>query len=148
MTATIIRAAQPGDYAQWAQLYAGYAQFYTVEQSEAMRETVWSWIMDPDAGVNALVAVQEGRLVGLAHYRAYMRPLAASTGGFLDDLFVSPDARGTGAARKLIEALTEIGRAKGWTVLRWITAADNATARGLYDQVAKETPWVTYDIKL
>jgi GNAT superfamily N-acetyltransferase len=148
MTSILIRAAKDSDQAEWAQLYAGYAAFYKVEQTGEMRAKVWDWIMSPQSEVNALVAERDGRLIGLAHYRPYMRPLAASVGGFLDDLFLTPDARGSGAAGMLIDALSAIGREKGWTVIRWITAADNSRARALYDQVAKETPWVTYDIKL
>jgi hypothetical protein len=35
---------------------------------------------------------------------------------------------------------------QGHSVVRWITAADNARARGLYDKVAQSTQWVTYDL--
>ena len=90
----------------------------------------------------------EAGLIGLAHVRAFSRPLSASTGGFLDDLFVDPQARGTGAARGLIAAVRALAQTQGWSVVRWITAADNAPARGLYDQVAQATRWVTYDIAL
>tara|TARA_R110002110_G_scaffold16086_2_gene70497 strand:- start:3562 stop:4008 length:447 start_codon:yes stop_codon:yes gene_type:complete len=148
MSSIIVRAAKASDQADWARLYAGYAAFYRVEQSDAMRAKVWSWVTDPQAEVRALVAERDGRLIGLAHYRCYARPLAASVGGFLDDLFVDADARGSGAARLLIEALTAIGREEGWTVLRWITAPDNDRARALYDQMAAATAWVTYDITL
>jgi GNAT superfamily N-acetyltransferase len=86
--------------------------------------------------------------VGLAHVRAFARPLSASTGGFLDDLFVDPAARGSGAAQALIGAVAEEGRRRGWSVVRWITARDNARARAVYDRLAAETPWVTYDLKL
>ena len=61
------------------------------------------------------------------------RPLSASTGGFLDDLFVDPTARGSGAADALIAALADEGRKQGWTVIRWITAEDNYRARALYE---------------
>ena len=40
----------------WGRLYAGYAAFYGVAQTEAMRDTVWGWIHDPAAEVKALVA--------------------------------------------------------------------------------------------
>jgi GNAT superfamily N-acetyltransferase len=111
-----------------------------------MRATVWDWINDPTNEVNAFVADDDGTLVGIAHYRAFMRPLAAATGLFLDDLFVSPTARGTGAAAALIEAVRGQAEAQGHSVVRWITAADNARARGLYDKVAQAGDWVTYDI--
>lgn len=144
----IIEPPKAGDRAEWGRLYAGYAAFYGVAQSEAMRERVWGWLHDDSHSVRGLVARGGAGLIGLAHYRPFARPLSASTGGFLDDLFVDPPARGSGAAAGLIRALEDLGRAQGWTVLRWITAADNARARGLYDRVAQETKWVTYDIKL
>jgi GNAT superfamily N-acetyltransferase len=143
-----IRAVRASDKAEWAALYAGYAAFYKVEQTEAMRETVWGWLMDSAHGTEGLVAEIDGALVGLAHFRPYARPLSASVGGFLDDLFVGPAARGSGAAEALITALGDLGRARGWTVIRWITAEDNYRARGLYDRLADRTKWVTYDIKL
>ncbi|WP_386680901.1 GNAT family N-acetyltransferase [Loktanella sp. R86503] len=147
--AVTIRTVRPEDRAAWGTLYAGYAAFYRVKQSEAMRETVWGWLMDRGHETCGLVACDEGGApIGLAHYRSFARPLTASTGGFLDDLFVDPDARGSGAADSLIAALREIGAARGWTVIRWITAEDNYRARGVYDRVAVRTPWVTYDIKI
>jgi GNAT superfamily N-acetyltransferase len=144
-----VRPVSPQDRADWDRLYAGYAAFYEVEQTAAMRDRVWGWLMDPAHDVEGLVAEGSGgRLVGLAHLRPYWRPLAASVGGFLDDLFVEPDARGTGAGEALIRAAAERGRERGWTKLRWITAADNARARSLYDRLAVATPWVTYDMDL
>jgi GNAT superfamily N-acetyltransferase len=133
----------------WERLYAGYAAFYQVEQTPEMRARVWGWIQDPDHEVEGLVALgADGRAVGLAHFRAFARPLAASTGGFLDDLFVAPEARGSGAAQALIEAVAAIGRERGWSVVRWITAEDNGRARAVYDRLAARTRWVTYDLKL
>ncbi|MDO8883081.1 MAG: GNAT family N-acetyltransferase [Pseudotabrizicola sp.] len=143
-----IRKARTGDFAGWSTLYAGYAAFYEVEQTEAMRERVWGWVNDPAHEVEGFVAEQDGQLVGLAHFRAFARPLSASEGGFLDDLFVSPEARGSGTAAALIAAIKAEGQSRGWTVIRWITAENNARARGLYDQIATATAWVTYDLKL
>ena len=148
MTVTI-RDVTAADRAVWDRLYAGYAAFYRVDQTAAMRDTVWGWLMDQGHKTEGLVAcAADGTVIGLAHYRAFARPLSASTGGFLDDLFVDPDVRGSGAADALIAALRGIGQARGWTVIRWITADDNYRARGVYDRVAARTPWVTYDIKL
>ncbi|MCW1839499.1 GNAT family N-acetyltransferase [Prosthecomicrobium hirschii] len=139
----------PEHRAAWDDLYAGYADFYRVSQTPAMRDTVWSWLMDPAHQVEGLVAVDAaGRPVGIAHFRAFARPLSASTGGFLDDLFVSEAARGSGAADALIGRIAEIGRARGWSVIRWITAEDNARARKVYDRMAMKTRWVTYDLAL
>lgn len=137
-----------GHRAEWEKLYAGYAAFYRVEQTPEMRATVWNWLQDPAHEVQGLVALDDlGRPIGLAHFRSFARPLAAATGGFLDDLFVAPEARGGGAAQALIEAVVETGRSRGWTVVRWITADDNYRARSAYDRIANRTKWITYEIK-
>ena len=135
--------------ADWERLYAGYAAFYKVQQTPEMRATVWGWIQDPAHEVKALVAeTPDSRAVGLAHYRPFARPLAAKTAGFLDDLFVDPSFRGQRVADALIEALSAIGRERGWSVIRWLTADNNYRGRGVYDRLADRTMWITYEIKL
>jgi ribosomal protein S18 acetylase RimI-like enzyme len=68
-------------------------------------------------------------------------------GLYLDDLFTAPGARGTGAASALLkEAAARAGEGEG-SVVRWITATDNAAARSIYDSYAMATPWVTYEMK-
>lgn len=149
MNAVSARPLRVDDRVDWERLYAGYAAFYRVDQTAAMRDTVWSWIFDPHHETEALVAADSnGRLVGLAHFRPFARPLSATTGGFLDDLFVDPSARGSGAAGVLLDAVAAEGRKRGWSVIRWITAEDNYRARGLYNRKASKTHWLTYDIKL
>lgn len=132
--------------AAWDGLYAGYAAFYRVEQTATMRDTVWAWLMDPTHEMHGFGAIDAGgALIGLAHWRIFPRPLRAATGVYLDDLFVAPASRGSGAAPALIEACAEAGRARGATLLRWITADDNYRARTAYDRVAARTMWITYD---
>ncbi len=145
MTITI-RSVAADDRAAWGQLYAAYADFYQVTQTEDMRERVWGWLMDTAHEVEGLVAETDDGLIGIAHIRPFARPLAAATGGFLDDLFVDPAARGSGAADALIAAIKAEGGKRGWGVIRWITAEDNTRARKVYDRTAVATKWVTYDL--
>lgn len=142
----IIRPIEVADHTFWDELYQDYATFYGVEQTADMRDRVWRWLTDPTHEVQGIVAVVDDIVIGFAHIRPFARPLAAATGLFLDDLFVSPDARGSGAAPALIDAIQAQADRDGHSVVRWITATDNARARGLYDKVATATPWVTYDL--
>ncbi len=108
---------------------------------------VWEWLLDPRHPVAGLVADDaELGLVGIAHYRPFPRPLSATTGCFLDDLFVSPHARGRGVATVLLEHLAQLAADHGRSVVRWITAADNQAAQHVYDRAATRTSWVTYDL--
>ena len=144
-----IRIVRPEDSHRpaWERLYTGYAEFYGVEQTPDMRERVWGWLHDESEELEGLLALDAAdEPVGLAHFREFSRPLSATKGGFLDDLFVAPQARGSGAAPALLRALVEEARLRGWSVVRWITAEDNYRARGVYDKVARRTAWVTYDL--
>ena len=135
------------DGARWRELYRGYADFYQESVTDEQLDLVWSWIGDPDHDVKALlVRDATGTAVGLAHYRPYFRPLAAAVAGHLDDLFVEPGARGTGAVDALLDALRTIARQRAWSKIRWITADDNHRARSKYDQMAERTMWVIYDM--
>lgn len=144
---------EPKHEESWDALYRAYADFYRVEQTAAMRERVWGWIHDPAHQVECFLAIDDHDApVGLAHFREFARPLAASAGGFLDDLYVTPSARGSGAGgaragEALLSALAEEGRRRDWSVIRWITADDNYRARSFYDRIARRTPWITYDMQ-
>ena len=68
--------------------------------------------------------------------------------GMLDDLFVHPDARGQGIARALIAEAATLGRARGWSHLRWIVPEADAGAIALYDRIAARADWRSYVIRL
>ena len=141
-----IRPAGTGDHDQWAVLYRGYRDFYRLVPDEAVVDRVWSWIGEPAHETRALVAVDDGVLVGLAHFRRFARPSSGTVGLYLDDLFTDPTRRGLGIGRGLISALGDVAADEGCSVVRWMTSSDNTTARGLYDAVATETAWVTYEV--
>ena len=144
-----IAPPQAGDKADWRRLYEGYATFYKRPMNDEIAERVWSWVTGGSGVLEALVAREaKGRVVGLAHFRNMPRPLTGTMAGFLDDLFVDPELRGRGVGEKLIEALKEEGRRRGWTIIRWLTADDNYRARFLYDRHATRTGWITYQIDL
>ncbi|MBM3542084.1 MAG: GNAT family N-acetyltransferase [Alphaproteobacteria bacterium] len=147
-TDLVIGPPLPAEKPGWRVLYNGYAEFYKVPMTDEIADTVWGWIHDPKHEVEALVAkTAEGRLVGLAHFRAMARPLAGRVGGFLDDLFVAKDMRGSGVAEALMARMTEIGKSRNWQVIRWITAENNYRGRSFYDRIATKTHWLTYEIR-
>ncbi|MFT2817474.1 N-acetyltransferase family protein [Leifsonia sp. A12D58] len=141
-----VRAAGPADYAEWAELFRRYREFYALVPDESVIERVWGWIIDETAEVHAFVAAVDGKLVGLAHYRRFARPSTGSIGIFLDDLYTSPSSRGAGVGRELLRELSVLAAVEGRSVVRWITAEDNTRARRLYDSAATQTKWVTYDL--
>lgn len=132
--------------AQWRVLYNGYAAFYKREMTDTIAATVWGWLQDAEHELEGALALRDGVPVGLAHYRRMPSPLRGVDIGFLDDLFVDPGTRGSGAAEQLIHHVAEVARQRGWGAVRWITADDNYRARALYDRLAKKTAWNLYEL--
>jgi ribosomal protein S18 acetylase RimI-like enzyme len=147
MAEWVVEPPTQADYDSWRQLYRGYAEFYEYDQTDEQAAQVWAWVHDPGHEVRALVVRgSDGAPVGLAHYRPFARPLRASIGCYLDDLFVAASHRGSGAVDALLAELGRIAASEGWDTVRWITADNNYRARAKYDQVGTRTMWITYDM--
>jgi GNAT superfamily N-acetyltransferase len=147
--AITVRALEQGDFFAWYELFAGYADFYNTPLVDEQAMRAWAWLHGDKSAVRGFVAVDaDGAVLGLAHVQEFERLLENDRGLLLEDLFVGPQHRGKGVATALINHLKDEARDRGFGVIRWITAEDNATARRLYDSVAEKTDWVTYDLKL
>ncbi|MEM9604701.1 MAG: GNAT family N-acetyltransferase [Pseudomonadota bacterium] len=148
MTITVTDA-HADDRGAWEALYRGYAAFYAVPMTDSTLETVWTWIHDPAQPLWCRLARDcGGTAVGLMHFRAMTSPLRGREIGFLDDLFVDPAARGSGAVDALFTDLEHQARARDWPSVRWITADDNYRARAVYDRIAHKTQWNTYQLDI
>lgn len=140
-----VRDIHEGDESAWRRHFTDYGVFYRTDFSDTVLDGVWHWLMNAESPLCAVVAVDEGAVVGFAHYRSLPDTFTASHEWFLDDLYVEPGQRGTGAGSALIEAVAERASSDGGGKLRWITAADNTTAQSVYDKLATRTTWVTYE---
>ena len=89
----MIREIRLDDKEEWETLYRGYADFYKVEMSDKILNTVWEWIHDNNHDVSGLVYEKDNKIIGIAHYRRMPSPLRGKYIGFLDDLFVDPKHR-------------------------------------------------------
>jgi GNAT superfamily N-acetyltransferase len=143
-----VRPLAAGDRAAWEPLWAGYLDFYATELPAATTAATFERLTGDEPAMAGLVAEADGRVVGFLHY--VLHPTTWTTGPacYLEDLYVAPEQRGTGAGRALISALVAHARRGGWSGIHWMTAADNATAMHLYDRLATKTSWVRYEIDL
>jgi len=141
---TLIRAPEASDEAGWRALWAGYNRFYRAVVAEEVTASLWRTLLSPSGAISGLVACRDGELVGLAHLLLHASTWSQRPSCYLEDLFVSPTARGTGAGRALIEAAVLQARARGAARLYWHTQEFNAPARSLYDTLAQRTSFIVY----
>jgi GNAT superfamily N-acetyltransferase len=151
MASWTVRPVRNDEFDAWTRLFRGYAAFYETPTSDEHQRRIWSWIHE-DRSIEAIVAVpvddghEIGEPQGLAHLRSWVRPLRGVTAGYLDDLFVDPTHRGTGAVDALFAAIDALAIERRWAIVRWTTADDNYRARAVYDTLATRTTWITYDL--
>ena len=142
---TEIRPLQREDEAEWRRLWRGYLDFYETELPEAVYASSFARLTDPEVrDYHGLLAVADGRPVGLAHYIFHRHGWQIEDVCYLQDLYVDPEVRGTGAGRRLIEVVYAAADAAGRPSVYWLTQSFNATARRLYDRVGTETPFIKY----
>jgi GNAT superfamily N-acetyltransferase len=141
----IVRDILETDRAQWEPLWAGYLAFYESTLDPAVTDTTWARFHDPSEPMFALVAENDaGELIGFVHCVLHRGTWAIGDFCYLEDLFVAPSARGSGAGRRLIEAVYARADALGCARVYWLTHETNATARKLYDSVAQNRGFIQY----
>ena len=140
-----IRKIQSSDRSQWDELWKGYQQFYETDLTD-VTESLWQRLLDYSDHTYpvGLVAAEDQRLVGLAHYLFYRSTWSEKDRIYLHDLYTLPDERGKGIGRKLIEAIYKTADENNCETVFWMTQETNATARVLYDKLANKTPFVEY----
>lgn len=144
---TTVRPLAETDREAWHRLWDGYCAFYETTMPEEVTAATWQRLLDagtPD--FFGLVAERDGEVVGIANCILHGTTWAISQRCYLNDLFVDPAVRGSGAGKALIQHLQNMGAEQGWDKIHWLTAEDNATARRLYDQFAPRTQFVQYSI--
>jgi GNAT superfamily N-acetyltransferase len=147
---TISRVIE-ADLGELLPLMRAYCDFYEVAPNDdALLELARALIADPDReGVQLLARSGDGEAVGFATVFWSWATTIAARIGVMNDLFVAPAARGSGAADALIAACADECRRHGAAELTWQTARDNLRAQRVYDRVgAERSEWVDYSLSV
>ena len=130
-------------------LMRAYCDFYEVAPAdEDLLAMSRALIADPEReGVQLIARDPTDAAAGFATVFWSWSTLSASRLGVMNDLFVTPAARGTGTAQALIDACLDRARQHGASSLDWQTARDNARAQSVYERIgAKREEWVDYSL--
>lgn len=113
-----------------------------VTTAEEIRETLFG----PESKTEALICEADGATVGYAVFFTSYSTWLGRNGIYMEDLYVSPDARGQGAGKSLIKHIARLavqrkcGRLE-WSVLDW-----NQPAIDFYLSIGAlpQSEWVRY----
>ena len=135
------------DRPRWTALWTAYLDFYHTQLPGEVFDATWARLL-AGGPIRGFLFRHDGEAAGLVHYLFHPHAWSLEPACYLQDLFVDPALRGTGAGRALIEAVATAAQAEGAARLYWLTQADNAVARRLYDRVARHSGFIRYEYAL
>ena len=144
--ALVVRPLISSDRPAWDDLWAAYLAFYETSRPQEIFDTYFARLLGSDPqDFNGLIAVLDGKPVGLAHYLFHRHGWKVENVCYLQDVYADPTVRGRGIGRALIEAVYAAADKAGAPSVYWLTQDSNAQARQLYDRIGTLSPFIKYD---
>jgi ribosomal protein S18 acetylase RimI-like enzyme len=137
----MIREATPDDVPTILSLIHRLADYERATgEAKATEQQLHTALFGPDAVASCLLAVDDAdagartthAVVGFALWFRSFSTWLGTAGIYLEDLFVSPDARENGHGRSLLTALAAIAVERGYGRVEWSVLNWNEPAKGFY----------------
>lgn len=154
MTALSVRRAGLDDLTTVAPLFDAYRVFYRLPSDpDASSDYIEDRLTNAESVIFLAVTTGEDggeHAVGFTQLYPSFCSLELSRIFVLYDLFVMPDARGTGAGKALLTHAAQFGRDNGAARLELSTAVDNLRAQGVYESLGwkRDLEYLHYELPL
>jgi GNAT superfamily N-acetyltransferase len=143
----LIRDARPEDVPLLLELLRELAEYERLsDQVEATEELFDRALFSERPAAEALIAERGGVAVGYALFFPTFSTFLAIQGVWLEDLFVRPSHRKSGAGKALLAAVAARARERGAERLEWSALTWNELALGFYRALGAQRmdEWVTH----
>jgi GNAT superfamily N-acetyltransferase len=149
LTGPPIRDARPGDIPVLLEMFAELAAYeHLTHELRASEEQLHTALFGARPAVEALIADDpgSGAAIGYAMFFPTFSTFLASTGVWLEDLFVRPAQRRSGVGRALLAAVAARLRERGGERLEWAALDWNEPALSFYRGLGARTmgEWITH----
>jgi GNAT superfamily N-acetyltransferase len=142
-----VRTATPEDVPLLLELFGELARYEELEQLlVADEELLTRALFGERPAAEALIAELDGEVAGYAVFYSTFSTFLAIQGIWLEDLFVRPDMRKSGAGRALLAAVAATLVERGGQRLEWSALDWNELALGFYRGLGAEqmNNWITH----
>jgi GNAT superfamily N-acetyltransferase len=145
----IVRDARASDVPVLLEMFAELAEYEELtHELRASEKQLHKALFGPHPAAEALIAERHNSqtAVGYALYFPTFSSFLASTGVWLEDLFVRPAHRRAGVGRALLAAVAARLRERGGARLEWAALDWNEPALRFYDALGARTmpEWITH----
>lgn len=132
MTSTV-RPATPADLPLIAQLIRDLADYEKLSHAVRFDEAaLGEHLFGPRPMAEVLIAEQDGQGQGFALFFHNFSTFEGKPGIYLEDLYVRPQARGTGLGKALLQRLAALAVERGCARLEWSVLDWNAPSIAFY----------------
>jgi len=106
-------------------------------------------LFDDGATTRSLICERDGQAIGFAVYFYSYSTWLGRYGIYLEDLYVTPEQRGGGAGRTLLQHIAREAVANGCGRLEWSVLDWNTPAIGFYEAVGAKAQdeWIRYRLE-
>ncbi len=145
----LIRPVRRGDEADLTAMIHELAEFEHASHDCTVTEIqLGKALFGPDPTVYGYLVEVDGQAAAAALWFRNFSTWDGTAGIYLEDLFVRPQFRRRGLARKLLATLARDCVEHGYTRLSWAVLDWNVNAIALYDAVGgkPQSEWITYRV--
>ena len=146
-TDLLVRPAAATDVKRLLELFGELAEYEHLEHElRATEEQLREALFGARPAAEALIAERDREVVGYALFFPTFSSFLASTGVWLEDLFVRKEHRAEGVGKALLEAVAALVRERGGERLEWAALDWNELALGFYRGIGATTmnEWITH----
>jgi GNAT superfamily N-acetyltransferase len=142
-----VRPATPADVPAILQLIVDLAVYE--REPDAVKATVaglTATLFGPAPTAEAIVAEADGTVVGMALFFTNYSTWSGRNGIYLEDLYVTTEARGSGLGKALLARLAALAVERGCARLEWSVLDWNEPAIGFYRSIGAvpKDEWTVY----
>ncbi|WP_312935156.1 GNAT family N-acetyltransferase [Pseudomonas sp.] len=145
-----IRPAQRADAAQILAFITELADYERARHEViASVADIERTLFDEPSNVSGLICERDGVAIGFAVYFTSYSTWLGKHGIYLEDLYITPEHRGGGAGRQLLQHIALEALNKGYGRLEWSVLDWNTPAIGFYEAVGAEaqSEWIKYRLE-
>jgi len=142
-----IRQASPADaQAIFDMIYELAVYEKAPEEVVTTAEEIRTTLFAADSKTEALICEAEGAIVGYAVFFTSYSTWLGRNGIYLEDLYISPEARGFGAGKALIKHIARLAVQRNCGRLEWSVLDWNQPAIDFYKSIGAlpQSEWVRY----
>ena len=144
---TAIRPAIPADVPTILQFVRELAEYERdLAAVKATEVSLGTALFGDDPAAECVIAEADSGAVGFALFFRNFSTWTGKPGLYLEDLYVTPDARGTGAGKALLAHLARLCVERGWGRFEWAVLDWNTPAVGFYRALGatSQDEWTVY----